>query len=213
MVANGPSVEVVLVLTADDLGITDVTLSVGAYELDPDVENNTGSVTVGIRGTADMQLEMTVDQLSVKVDSQVTLIASVTNNGPDGATSVQVTSQVPSGTTFVSATSDAGSCRETDGQVVCELDDMLANGPSVEIALVLTADEIGTIEATLVVGAYEADPDEANNTGSTEITVNEKSSGCGSCTVSTRDSGGGMLLSIGVLSILMLRRRRFGTMS
>jgi uncharacterized repeat protein (TIGR01451 family) len=213
MVANGPSVEVVLVLTADDLGITDVTLSVGAYEFDPDVENNTGGVTVGIRGTADMQLEMTVDQLSVKVDSQVTLIASVTNNGPDGATSVQVTSQVPSGTTFVSATSDAGSCRETDGQVVCELDDMLANGPSVEIALVLTADEIGTIEATLVVGAYEADPDDANNTGSTEVTVNEKSSGCGSCTVSTRDSGGGMLLSIGVLSILMLRRRRFGTMS
>jgi hypothetical protein len=46
-----------------------------------------------------------------------------------------------------------------------------------------------------------------NNTGSTEITVNEQSSGCGSCTVSTRDSGGGMLLSLSVLSVLMWRRR------
>jgi len=208
MAADGPSVEVALVLTADELGTTDVTLSVGAYESDPDVENNTSSATVAIRGTADMQLEMSVEQLSVTVDSQVTLIASVTNNGPDDATSVQVISEVPIGTTFVSATSDAGSCRETDGQVVCELDDMAADGPSAEVALVLTADETGTIDATLSVGAYESDPNDANNTGSTEITVNEPggSSGC-SCTVDASDGGGSILLSLGVLGILLWRRR------
>ena len=208
MAADGPSAEVALVLTADELGTTDVTLSVGAYESDPDVENNTGSATVGIRGTADMQLEMSVEQLSVTVDSQVTLIASVTNNGPDDATSVQVISVVPIGTTFVSATSDAGSCRETDGQVVCALDDMAADGPSAEVALVLTADELGTIDATLSVGAYESDPNDANNTGSTEISVNEPaaSSGC-SCTVDASDGGGSILLSLGVLGILLWRRR------
>ena len=85
---------------------------------------------------------------------------------------------------------------------------MAADGADVNVVLVLTADEAGMVDVTLSVGATETDPDIANNTGSTEITVNEPagSSGC-SCTVDASDGGGSILLSLGVLAILLWRRR------
>jgi MYXO-CTERM domain-containing protein len=59
-------------------------------------------------------------------------------------------------------------------------------------------------------GATETDPDVENNTGSVIIRVNEPSSdsGCGSCAVGSSDASGSLLLSLGVLSVLLWRRRR-----
>ena len=156
-----------------------------------------------------MQLEASAEQPSVTVGNEMTVTAVVTNNGPDDATDVRVSSELPDGTTFVSATPDTGSCDASDeGLLDCELGDMAADGADVNVVLVLTADEAGMVDVTLSVGATETDPDIANNTNSAEITVNEPggSSGC-SCTVDASDGGGSILLSLGVLAILLWRRR------
>ena len=223
--AGGDLATVNIETTANSVGTATVETMVVSPD-DTDETNNSASATVDIRGIADMQLEASTEEPAVTVGDEVTVTASVTNNGPDDATSVQVFSGVPSGTTFVSATSDAGSCTEADGQVVCELADMAADGPSVEVALVMTADETGSIDATLIVGVYESDPDVSNDTDSTTITVNETGTGgtggdggtggtggdggtddgC-SCTVDASDGGGSILLSLGVLAILLWRRR------
>ena len=191
--------------TAESVGTATIDASVAS----PDAEGDSASATVMIDGIADMQLEASAEQPSVTVGNEMTVTAVVTNAGPDDATDVRVSSELPDGTTFVSATPDTGSCVASDeGILDCELGEMAADGADVNVVLVLTADEAGMVDVTLSVGADETDPDIANNTNSAEITVNEPggSSGC-SCTVGARDAGGSILLSLGVLAILLRRRR------
>ena len=74
--------------------------------------------------------------------------------------------------------------------------------------LVLTADVASDVQVSMSAGATETDPDVENNTDSVIIRVNEPSSGCGSCAVGSSDASGSLLLSLGVLSVLLWRRRR-----
>jgi uncharacterized repeat protein (TIGR01451 family)/MYXO-CTERM domain-containing protein len=156
-----------------------------------------------------MQLDASADEPSVTVGNEMTVTAIVTNNGPDDATSVRVSSTLPDGTSFVSATPSAGSCvASAEGLLDCELGDMAAEAEA-NVVLILTADEAGAVDVSLSAGADETDPDVQNNTNSADITVNEPggSSGC-SCTVGASDLGGNILLSLSVLGFLLWRRRR-----
>ncbi|MBW2628945.1 MAG: DUF11 domain-containing protein [Deltaproteobacteria bacterium] len=193
--------------TAANVGTATIDASVAS----PDDEGDTASASVVVSGIADMQLDASAEQPTATVGDEMTVTAVVTNNGPDDATSVRVSSELPDGTTFVSATPDTGSCVASDeGLLDCELGDMAADGPSVNVVLVLTADVAGMVDVTMSAGAVETDPDIQNNTNSAEITVDEPSgsSGCGSCTVGATDGGGRILLSLSVLGFLLWRRRR-----
>ena len=190
---------------AESVGPATIDASVAS----PDAEGDSASASVAISGVVDMQLEASAEQSTVTVGNEMTVTAVVTNNGPDDATDVRVSSELPDGTTFVSATPDTGSCEASDeGLLICELGDMASDGADVNVVLVLTADEAGMVDVTLSAGATETDPDIVNNTNSADITVNEPggSSGC-SCTVGASDAGGSILLSLGVLAILLWRRR------
>ncbi|MBT8452657.1 MAG: DUF11 domain-containing protein, partial [Deltaproteobacteria bacterium] len=181
--------------TAESVGTATIDAAVSSPD-DSDETNNSASAGVMILGIADLQLEASAEQSTVAVGSEMTVTAGITNNGPDDATSVRVSSDLPDGTTFVSATPDAGTCEASDeGLLVCELGDLAADGADVNVVLILTADEAGMVDVTMSVGtAVETDPDIENNTSSVEITVNEpgESSGC-SCTVGASDVGGNIL--------------------
>ena len=195
--------------TADSVGTATIDAMVSSPD-DEDETNNSASASVMILGVTDMQLDASTEQSIVTVGNEITVTGIVTNNGPDDATGVRVSSELPDGTTFVSATPDTGSCEANDqGLLICELDDMAADGDDANVVLVLTADEAGMVDVTMSAGAVETDPDITNNTNSAEITVNEPSgtSGC-SCTVGASEAGGSILLSLGVLGILLWRRRR-----
>lgn len=221
--------------TADTVGTATVETMVTSPD-DSDETNNSGSASVMILGVLDLQLEASAEESTITVGDEMTVTATVSNNGPDDATDVRVSSELPADTTFVSATPDSGTCEASDeGLLVCEVGDMTADGANVAIELVLTADAAGTVQVTLTAGAVETDPDIENNTDTAEITVNEPDGGtggtggaggdggtggtggtdggdggdgCGSCAVGASDTGGSILLSLGVLAVLLRHRRR-----
>jgi uncharacterized repeat protein (TIGR01451 family)/MYXO-CTERM domain-containing protein len=218
--------------TAETVGTATVDAMVSSPD-DEDETNNSASANVMILGIADLQLEASAEQTTVTVGDEMTITATISNNGPDGATGARVASELPDGTTFVSATPDVGTCEASaEGLLVCELGDIAADDTMIDVALVLTADVASDVQVSMSVGATETDPDVENNTSSVIIRVNEPGggtggdggdggtggtggdggtdgdSGCGSCAVGAGDTGGSMLLSLGVLSILLWRRRR-----
>jgi len=61
LAADGADVNVVLILTADEAGMVDVTMSVGtAIETDPDIENNTSSAEITVNEPSDSGCSCTV---------------------------------------------------------------------------------------------------------------------------------------------------------
>ena len=196
--------------TAETIGTATIEAMVSSPD-DADETNNSGSASVMILGIADLQLEASAERSSVTVGNEMIVTATISNNGPDGATGVRVSSELPLGTTFVSATPDVGTCEASEeGVLVCELGELAADDTTIGVVLVLTADVANDVQVSMSVGATETDPDVQNNTSSVIIRVNEPSSdsGCGSCAVGAGDTGASMLLSLGVLSILLWRRRR-----
>lgn len=196
--------------TAESVGTATIEAMVTSPD-DADETNNSGSASVMILGIADLQLEVSAEQSTVTVGSEMTLTGTVSNNGPDGATGVRVSSQLPVGTTFVSATPSSGACEASaEGLLTCGLGDLEAEGTPVDVVLVLTGDAAGEVQVSMSAGATETDPDVENNTGAVQITVNEPSgsSGCGSCAVGQGDASGSILLALGVLGLLAWRRRR-----
>jgi uncharacterized repeat protein (TIGR01451 family) len=98
----------------------------------------------------------------------VTYTITVTNNGPDAATSVLLTDTLPAGVTFVSASSG---CTEVNGVVACDIG-ALANDANAMVEIVVTTTGAGTITNTAVVAGNQGDPDEGNNTDTENTTVN-----------------------------------------
>ena len=195
--------------TAESVGTANVEAMVSSPD-DSDESNNSGSASVVILGIADLQLDASTEQENAQVGDELIVTASVSNNGPDDASGVRLTSELPDGTTFVSASSDAGSCEASEeGLLVCELGDLSAEGGA-DVEVVLTGDVAGDVVVALSTGATETDPDIENNTGSVTFIVNDPSdtSGC-SCRVNSSEMGGSVLLALGVLGVLLWRRRHF----
>lgn len=97
-----------------------------------------------------------------------TYTVTVTNNGPDDATGVELVDTLPVSVTFVSASTG---CTEVDGVVTCDLGDMAAAEVATVLIVVTAPDEAGTVTNTAVVTSEVADPDATNNTTSVDVEV------------------------------------------
>jgi uncharacterized repeat protein (TIGR01451 family) len=97
----------------------------------------------------------------VTVGTNVTYTMTITNNGPDIATDVELTDTLPGAVTLVSATPSAGSCTGTS-IIVCDLGS-LANGASATVIIVVGTTAIGTLTNTASVSLAETDTDPSNN--------------------------------------------------
>ncbi len=115
----------------------------------------------------------------VTVGSTLTYTLTVTNGGPDPATSVALTDTLPSGVTFVSASSTQGTCTGST-TISCTLG-TLSNGGAVTVTIRVTPTAPGTIGNSSSVSSATADPDSSDNSATATTTV---SSGSGSsCTI------------------------------
>jgi uncharacterized repeat protein (TIGR01451 family) len=102
--------------------------------------------------------------------SAVTWTLTVTNNGPNGATGVNVADPLPAGTTFISVSTTQGTC--TGGALIsCQLGSM-AVGTSVTITLVTNPVTTGTLTNTTTVVGNEQETNTANNTATASVVVN-----------------------------------------
>jgi uncharacterized repeat protein (TIGR01451 family) len=95
---------------------------------------------------------------------------AVGNAGPSPAASVTVSDTLPSGTTFVSAAPSQGSCSGTS-TVSCSLGTVLANGVATVQVVVRSPSAPGTVVNTATVASSTPDPNLANNTSTTSLTV------------------------------------------
>ena len=96
--------------------VTNTATVVGAGDTDPSNDSASETTTIGVVvGSADLVVTKTVDDPSPHEGDTVAYIVTVTNNGPDDATGVQVTDVLPAGVTFVSDAPTQGTYHQTSG--------------------------------------------------------------------------------------------------
>src|SRR5262249_7588785 len=76
-------------------------------QFDPDTTNNTASV-VAVPQQADLALSKTVSDPTPNVSDTITYTITLSDKGPNAATSAQVTDVLPAGLSFVSAAPSQG---------------------------------------------------------------------------------------------------------
>ncbi|MDO9408551.1 hypothetical protein [Patulibacter sp.] len=104
---------------------------------DTDAANDRATATIPVIETVDLATTLTSDPATVRAGQNLTLTATVTNNGPGRPEAPRVTVPIPAGTTFVSA--PAGCALNAAGSaVVCDLTPAeLDKGESVTRAIVV----------------------------------------------------------------------------
>jgi uncharacterized repeat protein (TIGR01451 family) len=136
-------------------------------QFDPDSGNNQASVTVTPQ-QADLALTKTVNDATPNVGDTVTFTVTLTNNGPDAATSVSVADVLPVGLTFVSATPSQGSYTSTTG--IWNVGTVAVGTPeTLTITATVSSPNAETNTATIS-HADQFDPDTGNNTASVTVT-------------------------------------------
>ncbi|MEO8035849.1 MAG: DUF11 domain-containing protein, partial [Acidobacteriota bacterium] len=139
---------------------------------DPVPPNNSATATTIVAaGSADLTIVKTASSPSVVKNTQFTYTLAISNAGPTAAGGVSVADVLPAGVTFVSSTPSQGSCSGTT-TVVCTLGTLAASGTA-SIALVVQAGSTSgsAISNTATVSSGTADPNPANNSSTTGVTV------------------------------------------
>ena len=151
-------------------------LSVGTHTVTVITTNaeGTDSKTITITVTApsaNLALTNTDSPDPVITDTTLTYTLGVTNNGPQTATSLNLTDTLPAGVTYQSATGIGWTCSQASGMVTCT-NPSLANGANSSVTVtVLAPSSAGSITNTATVTSAVTDPTLANNTNITQTTT------------------------------------------
>jgi uncharacterized repeat protein (TIGR01451 family) len=145
--------------------------SVTADETDPNAGDNTASASVTINPAppeADLELSVVPSVGATTVGSTVDYAFIVTNNGPDTAENVQVTTTLPTEVSFDSSII----CTAVGQDVTCNLGNMTNGGISIA-AITVQADIAGDpVTTTATVTTTTTDPVSANDSSSADVTIN-----------------------------------------
>lgn len=119
---------------------------------------------------ADLAVTLTGSPGTVTVGGQVTYTSTVTNNGPDTATSVTYRNWLPGKASLVSSTAGQGSCAASKPYVLCSLG-TLTSGQSTTVTIVVMANKPGLVVDHARVRADQRDSHPRSNDASTKTTV------------------------------------------
>jgi len=166
--ADGDSETLEITATVNATGdYTNVATISGDYS-DPDPDNNEDTEEVTPQ-QADLAITKTVDDATPNVGDDVTFTITVTNNGPDEATGVQITDELPAGLTYVSDNS-GGDYDNTSGVWTVGT---IANAGTATLEITATVTEAALPSAdniATITDSDQYDPDETNNTDNQEVT-------------------------------------------
>jgi uncharacterized repeat protein (TIGR01451 family) len=149
------------------------TASVSAQQADADTSNNNVSVTTQLLESlpeADLKIEMSLATPTTTVNSAFNYMITVTNQGPEVASNVSVTSQLPAEVTY-NATDSDNRCSESGGTITCQLGDS-DMGVSVQVPIhVIMPETTGEKSLTATVQSANTDTNSDNNTVNQQVTV------------------------------------------
>lgn len=145
------------------------TFDVSAREPESDGSDNNLTLTSEVIGTVDLALS--ANKTSIPTGGTGKLMLTLDNTGPDPAAQVQLYAKAQSGpVSLQSGTASQGSCTISQGAVACELGQVDAGDPvTVTLQLFGTSAGSATVNAQVITASDE--PDDANNSVSTQIVV------------------------------------------
>ena len=120
---------VIVSVNSNTTGSITNTAVVRGNQPDPNLANNTSTVTTPVTSEADLAIVKSATPSPVDVGKQLTYTLTTTNNGPSGATGVTVTDVLPAGVSYVSATDSQGTVNFANGTLTANLGS-LADGAS-----------------------------------------------------------------------------------
>lgn len=159
-------------VTAEPGSVIDNTATLTSVtETDTNVENNQATATLNVAiPTADIGVSKIADNLTPAVGSNVIFTVTVTNNGPDEATSLVINDTLPGGLSFVGAVPSVGGYDSGAGEWTIGTLAASANA-----TLSITAQVVGEVGVPItnqasVQAVDQSDPTIGNDIGSVTIT-------------------------------------------
>jgi uncharacterized repeat protein (TIGR01451 family) len=167
-IPNQASATVHVTVVPSQTGTIENTATVRAYDYDPNLVDNTDSVTSTVLAAADLSLTKT-GPISVTVGDQFSYELVVHNDGASDATGVTVSDTLP---TQVNYLGDSYGCSLNSGTLTCDVGDMAA-GLTLTITVQVEAAVYGTAFNSADVSGIEYDPAPENNSDSTSTFISQ----------------------------------------
>lgn len=140
-------------------------------------DTQTGALVDGFTYTsistssADLAITKTDSADPVQVGTSFQYQVSISNNGPDTATSAMITDALPATATFVSASATDGTWYLDGTTVVWQVSSLPKGGQSPSLIITVTPSVAGLLTNTASAGAAENDPVSSNNSATAETTI------------------------------------------
>ncbi len=168
----GATTTVLVTIAPGTTGVLTNTATITGNEPDPNLANNTSTVTTQVNAQADLAIVKAATPNPVEAGQQLTYTLNSTNNGPSNATGVTVTDTLPAGVTFVSAASSQGNVSYANGTVTILVGNLAVGAAATSTIVVdVNSTTTGDITNTAVIGGNQPDPNLANNQSSVTTTV------------------------------------------
>ncbi len=155
-----------IVLDLDEtviIGGETITFDVYADNTDNTSANNSEISNFTVSPAADIDITLSTSTPTITAGDSISLIATITNYGPNDANNIELTYPLPAGTTF-NASLSSPECSESLGVITCIITSLAADD-FVDLDIVLDTDiyTTGPITNSVSITADEIDPDLINN--------------------------------------------------
>ena len=159
---QGKAIVTIQVATTRTGSIADVARVSGNVD-DYNSANNIATITSTVSQAADLQLSMAALPSPGVISNNLSIISTITNLGPDNASSVVLSNVLPAGVPFVSVTPSQGSCNNNAGTIVCALGTIAKNGKATVTVVMRPASVASLVSSASVAASQPVDLVPANN--------------------------------------------------
>lgn len=159
---NGATATLAITARVNATGSYANTAKVTGNEEDPELANNTSTVTPAPGVVqANLAVVKTATNLTPLVGDQVVFTLSASNNGPNDASNVKVTDLLAAGYTFIGSTASKGTYNAITGSWMLGT---LNNGEKATLTITVKVNAIGPYGNSASIVGAELDPELDNNT-------------------------------------------------
>lgn len=175
-VADGGSATLTFDVTVDagteGQTITNAAAITAADQSDSAPGNESDDAVIKVAGT-DVMVTKSVDNPTPGEGDSVVFTITVTNNGPNTATGIEITDILPTGVIYAGKNPSQGSYDNKKTQVWTVGTLAVATSATLELTAAVDSGTSGTtiVNVAFLTAADQADPDETNNVASASITV------------------------------------------